>query len=167
MANDNQEKARGEGGGADSDPNDLEGREPILVGLCFYDPAAPENYRLSNRGGCLLSAEQREGRLSLLRLILASARHLNHDVPDMFTPDAAEVFYTARGLEEVRLEGRCVMGVDLDGEIRYEPVTIGAKVGFNPRPRREDRVVAGRRTERTPGRPQGGGRPVGLLGRDA
>jgi hypothetical protein len=132
MANASQENARAEGERLSSDPDDLMGREPLLLGLYFYDPAEPRRDRVYKRGGCLLGAEQRVGRLALLRLVLAAARHLNHDVPDLFTPDSAEVFYAEHGLEEVRLEGRCVMGVDLDGEICYEPVTIGAKVGFTP-----------------------------------
>jgi len=102
-----------------TDFNYLPGREPVMLAITFYDPAEPESFRLSNHGGCVLGPGHARARHSLLRLVLDSAALLDHRIPEMFTPDAAEVFYSGGRLEEVRLLGRRVSGTDLEGNVQY------------------------------------------------
>ncbi len=139
MTNEGKEEVRRVEEGTHPEPDDFGGREPILAAISFYDPSEPERYKQPKRGRCRLPADERTARLSLLSLVLASARYLKWNLPNMFTPDSAEVFYASGRLEEVRLEGRCVTGVDLEGEVIYETVIAGRRVGFTRDP--EGKIV--------------------------
>lgn len=93
-------------------PRDMPGREIVITGFFLADPASGGAIRLSRSGHHTLGPSHETARRSLLSIILESARFVKAPLPDLFTPDSAELFYRDARLEEVRLRGRTIAGFD-------------------------------------------------------
>lgn len=101
--------------------HDLPDREIVFLGFVFHSETPGDPGRYSRRGHFVLDQKYERTRRELLGVILESARFMTVDVPYLFTPDVAELFYREGRLEEVRLGGHNVCGINGSGR----PVYLG------------------------------------------
>lgn len=101
-------------GGEESAPQ----KEPVVLGVTFYDDTPEGRVCCVSREGNYVF--DRHEAVSVKKVILESARFLGYDIPDMFIPLAAEVFYDEVKLVKVRLAGKYVDGLDDAGKVKYK-----------------------------------------------
>ncbi|MFL6284045.1 MAG: hypothetical protein ACJ74Q_12960 [Pyrinomonadaceae bacterium] len=91
-------------------------KEPVVLGVAFYDNDETDATVccVSREGNYLFN---RQEAAPVKNVILGTARFLGYDIPDMFVPIAAEVFYDEVKLVKMRLAGKYVDGVDSGGVI--------------------------------------------------
>jgi hypothetical protein len=101
--------------------SDLPGREAVVIGFVFRSESPGDPDRYSRSGHYVLGQKHERTRRAILGVILESARFQGVRVPDLFTPDVAELFYAGGRLEEVRLGGHAIRGSDDSGD----PIYVG------------------------------------------
>lgn len=91
-------------------------KEPVVLGVAFYDEDETDGpvCCVSREGNYIFD---RHEAAHVKQVILESARFLGYDIPDMFIPMAAEVFYDEVKLVKMRLAGKYVDGVDSEGAV--------------------------------------------------
>lgn len=107
-------------------------KEPVVVRVVLHDDTPGERVAYVAREGNY--PVDRHEAISLKKVILESARYMGHDIPDMFTLKAAEVFYEELKLMKVRLAGEFVEGLTDTGGVRYTSWQTPEKPRFTVSP---------------------------------